>query len=66
MFKQVKERDALTVSFSVTTNVEGAKITAETKIQGMFNQFYKRVVETEDEQIREALIHLGWTPPSDT
>lgn len=27
------------------------------------NKIIKKIIRTSDESIREALIHLGWTPP---
>lgn len=30
---------------------------------GMVRDVYRRVIETQDAQIRQALINLGWTPP---
>lgn len=35
------------------------------KKDGMEISFYKQIVDTQDSQIRQSLIELGWTPPKD-
>lgn len=47
-----------------TTILETGKILQEIN-QDKIKQFFKVMYDTKEEQFREALIRLGWTPPSD-
>lgn len=39
-------------------------ITSFTSFDGMKEEITRRVIKTEDQAIRDALIALGWTPPA--
>jgi hypothetical protein len=65
------------MKYTVGTKIEGKKIICETSFipdesimrdsgTGVLaQQISRRVADTEDKAIREALIRLGWTPPDD-
>lgn len=50
----------------VTTATEDGKITQElySVTPDLREQVIRRVMDTQEQQIREALIALGWTPPN--
>lgn len=50
-----------------TTPLPDGKITLTVDVFGpsFREQLMRRVVDTQEKQIREALIKLGWTPPKD-
>jgi len=36
------------------------------EVNGIVSQLSRQVIRTQDKQIRDALISLGWTPPLDS
>lgn len=52
----------------ITTPSSDGKITLEVNslTEDKCTQIIRRVLDTQDLQIRKALIRLGWTPPTDT
>jgi hypothetical protein len=55
------------VSFKVDTFIEGDIIKQEvsTGFQDMHTIVVRQIMDTKEEQIRQALIKLGWTPPKE-
>jgi hypothetical protein len=53
------------VSFKVDTFIEGDIIKQEvsTSFLNMHTIVFRQIMDTQEEQIRQALIKLGWTPP---
>lgn len=54
-----------TIKYGVNTTIEGLLIRQNTSIGGLITSITTRIVDTQDHQLREALIKLGWTPPND-
>ncbi len=57
----------LQVSFNVKTDIVDGHIIEQTIDQimdGIVNTTVKELIDTRDKQTRDALIALGWTPPS--
>lgn len=54
------------MKFEVTTSVENDRITSA--VDAYFDDIKERitttVIDTREQQVRSALIALGWTPPS--
>lgn len=51
----------------VTTPFENGDIMQETNLlrDGLREQLTRTLIRTQDQQIKDALISLGWTPPGD-
>lgn len=56
-------------SANITTKIEQEVIIQETEmidsLSGIVSRLTRSVVDTQDSQMRQALIALGWTPPPD-
>ena len=52
--------------YIITTNTDGFKIDSAIEMRGMNDirqHMTRMIIDTQDQQIRAALIKLGWTPP---
>ena len=53
--------------FEVTTKIiadEKILFAVHSTLNGIRNDVMRRVMDTQEQQIRDALIALGWTPPN--
>ena len=53
--------------FEVTTKIitdNKILIEVHSTLNGIRDDFLRRIVDTQEQQIRDALITLGWTPPN--
>jgi len=51
------------VKFKVNTLIENKKIIQT--LQDPWDRLIRQVIDTQEREMRMALIKLGWTPPSD-
>lgn len=54
--------DSVKLRLDCSYNSEGV---IELTTHGFFDNIVKKVIDTQEQQVREALIALGWTPPKD-
>ena len=53
--------------FDVTTKIiadDKIMLEIHSTLNGIRNDVMRRVMDTQEQQIRDALIQLGWTPPN--
>lgn len=50
---------------TVYTNDGLIETSTSVKSGGKYIDFYKKIINTQDSQVRQSLIELGWTPPKD-
>lgn len=62
----MKENTDYKLDFNVSTEIQGDDI--HTKIDmvmnGVIADTQRQIIKTKDAQVREALVKLGWTPPT--
>ena len=55
------------MGFEVTTKIiadDKILLEVHSTLNGMRNDVTRRVIDTQEQQVRDALIALGWTPPN--
>lgn len=60
-----KFKSKLCANVYLSVDAEKNLIEIETKISGLYEGFFKKVLNLEDIALREALIQFGWTPPKE-
>lgn len=58
-----REPHPLDATYKINTEIAGAGVIIQTSID-LQGQFYQRVIDTQEAQVRAKLIELGWTPPN--
>jgi hypothetical protein len=57
------------MKYVITTSIEGNKIIQEGRYEDELNsvrtKMVRKILNTEEQQVKDALIKLGWTPPKD-
>lgn len=57
------------LDYQLTVSQNGREITSELTGPGLINELretlWRRVMDTQEEGVRKALIEMGWTPPKD-
>lgn len=59
-------KDGYQIKCSISSELKGESLIIENRIDGLYEHYYKEIINFKEEAIREALIKLGWTPPKDT
>jgi len=53
-----------TVKYKVSTSIDHPLIIQE--VTGIYDSVQRRVIDTSERQVIEALVSLGWTPPDES
>ena len=56
----------MNIDYNVNTEINGDDIESNIDIlmEGVIQDTWRRIIKTQDEQVRKSLIELGWRPPS--